>query len=226
MTAQAPTQGTQSQSRPLGDLGRRLARRRAEVGLSRTQAALRAGVAPSYLRYLEERPGAAPDAGVLLRLAGALETTLSELTGGAAELPPGLGQASPRAEFTELTERECRELLSTHGVGRVAVNTWEGPAVVPVNYAVVDGAIVYRTAPGSTPSLAVGRRIAFQTDHIDEVFSRGWSVLVRGDAAAVADLAVARLLDERAYSLPWAGRGRELWVRIEPRLITGRRITT
>ncbi|MBQ1088326.1 pyridoxamine 5'-phosphate oxidase family protein [Streptomyces sp. B93] len=224
MTAQAPTQG--AQSHPLGDLGRRLAQRRAEVGLTRTQAALRAGMAPSYLRYLEERPGAAPDAGVLLRLAGALDTTLSELTGGASDLPPGIGQASPHAEFTELTERECRELLSTHGVGRIAVNTWEGPAVVPVNYAVFDGAIVYRTAPGSTPALAVGRRVAFQTDHIDEAFSRGWSVLVRGDAAAVADPAVARLLDERAYSLPWAGRGRDLWVRVEPRLVTGRRIMT
>jgi nitroimidazol reductase NimA-like FMN-containing flavoprotein (pyridoxamine 5'-phosphate oxidase superfamily) len=54
-------------------------------------------------------------------------------------------------EFTELTERECRYLLGTHGVGRLAVTTPAGPLVVPVDYGVVDGAIVFRTAAYTTP---------------------------------------------------------------------------
>jgi hypothetical protein len=37
---------------PRGDLGRRIARRRTELGLTRRETAQRAGMAPSYLRYL------------------------------------------------------------------------------------------------------------------------------------------------------------------------------
>ncbi|WP_406164439.1 pyridoxamine 5'-phosphate oxidase family protein [Streptomyces sp. NBC_00996] len=33
---------------------------------------------------------------------------------------------------------DYRARLSTHGVGRVAVSTLDGPAVIPVNYGVLD----------------------------------------------------------------------------------------
>ncbi|MFI2435866.1 helix-turn-helix domain-containing protein [Streptomyces sp. NPDC018693] len=208
-----------------GDLGRRLVRRRAELGLTLGEAAARAGVAPGYLRYLEERPGAAPGTGVLLRLAEALETTVADLTGGHADLPPGTGMALPHPVFTVLTEPECRALLATHGIGRVALSLAYGPVVVPVNYGVVDGAIVYRTAPGATPARAAGRRVAFEVDRVDDAFSGGWSVLVRGDALHVTDPATLRRLTGLPYPSPWAGGPRELWIRIEPLKITGRRVT-
>ncbi|WP_406411542.1 helix-turn-helix domain-containing protein [Streptomyces sp. NBC_01614] len=210
--------------RPLGDLGRRLAARRAQLGLSRRETAARAGMTSSYLKHLEEHPGAAPDRGALLSLAAALETTVSELTGGATDLPPGLEQAAHTPEFTELSPDECRSLLGPHGVGRIALSTASGPVVVPVNYSVVDGAIVFRTASGTTPSLAAGRPVAFEVDRIDDAFSRGWSVLVRGRARAVTDPDEARRLTESAYSRPWAGGGRDLWVRVEQQAVTGRRI--
>src|SRR5689334_22052230 len=88
---------------PAGNLGRRIALRREELGLSREEAANRAGMASSYLQYLEEQPTAAPGVSTLLRLAGALETTALELTGGDVELPPGLGQAGRHPTFAELT---------------------------------------------------------------------------------------------------------------------------
>ncbi|CAL9659644.1 hypothetical protein SUDANB15_06916 [Streptomyces sp. enrichment culture] len=210
---------------PVGDLGRRLARRRTELGLTRRAVAVRAGLAPGYLRYLEEQPGAAPGTGVLIRLAGVLGTTLNQLAGGDIDLPPGPGRAARNAEFTELDTEECRVLLGTHGVGRVAVPTDEGPLIVPVNYSVVDGAVVFRTAPGTTPARASGHRVAFEIDRIDDALSQGWSVLVRGDARAVTDPDEARRLDERAFSTPWTGGRRELWTRIDPLEVTGRRIT-
>ncbi|WP_329347836.1 pyridoxamine 5'-phosphate oxidase family protein [Streptomyces sp. NBC_01261] len=216
--------GTPAES-PLGDLGRRLATRRVQLGLTLPEAATRAGMAPSYLKYLEEHPGAAPGRGTLLGLADVLETTVSELAGGAVDLPPGLEQAARSPEFTELGAGECRSLLGTHGVGRIAVSTDSGPVVVPVNYSVVDDAIVFRTASGATPSLAVGRRVAFEVDRIDDAFSRGWSVLVRGHGRAVADSGEARRLADGAHSRPWAGGERELWVRIDMQAVTGRRIT-
>ncbi|WP_406126997.1 helix-turn-helix domain-containing protein [Streptomyces sp. NBC_00989] len=210
---------------PRGDLGRRLAARRAQLGLSRPETANRADMAPSYLKHLEEHPGAAPNRGALLRLAAVLETTLSHLSGGADHLPPGPEQAAPSAEFTELNTGECRSLLGTHGVGRIAVSTASGPVVVPVNYSVVDGAIVFRTAAGSTPSLAADHPVAFEVDRIDDAFSRGWSVLVRGRARRVTDPDEACRLAAGAHSGPWPGGGRELWVRVEPETVTGRRIT-
>jgi len=210
--------------RPLGDLGRRLAARRAHLGLAREEIATRAGMAPSYLKHLEEHPGAAPNRGTLLSLAAVLDTTVSELTGGAGELPPGLEQAARSPEFTELSRDECWSLLGRHGVGRIAVPSADGPAIVPVNYSVVDATIVFRTASGTTPSLASGHQVAFEVDRIDDAFSTGWSVLVRGPARTVTDPHETRRLDERAYSAPWAGGHRDLWVRVEPHEVTGRRI--
>ncbi|ANP50620.1 nitroimidazol reductase NimA-like FMN-containing flavoprotein (pyridoxamine 5'-phosphate oxidase superfamily) [Streptomyces griseochromogenes] len=210
---------------PLGDLGRRLAARRVKLGLTRRQAAARAGMAVTYLGYLEEHPGAAPGTSALVRLAEALETTVGELTGGTVDLPPGTGRAGYAPQFTTLRPGECRTLLAMHGVGRLAVPTPTGPVIVPVNYSVVDGAIVFRTARGAAPSLADGRQVAFEVDRIDDAFSQGWSVLVRGPARAVTDPQEQRRLTERAYSAPWAGGSRSLWVRIDAFTITGRRIT-
>ncbi|MGW0886542.1 helix-turn-helix domain-containing protein [Streptomyces sp. NPDC002671] len=219
------TKASAAKEVPLGDLGRRLAARRAQLGLTRRQTAARAGVAAGYLRYLEEHPGAVPGTGVLLRLAEVLETTVTELTGGAVDLPPGRGRAGREPRFTEMAPGECQVLLGTHGVGRLAVPTATGPVIVPVNYSVVDDGIVFRTAPGSTPSLAAGQHVAFEVDRIDDAFSQGWSVLVRGHAAAVTDPREQQQFNEQAYSAPWAGGERDVWVRIEPDTVTGRRIT-
>ncbi|MFD7244397.1 helix-turn-helix domain-containing protein [Streptomyces massasporeus] len=213
------------EGRPTGDLGRRITQRRTELGLSRQEAASRAGMAPAYLQYLEERPAADPGAGTLLRLAGALKTTVWHLTGGDTELPPGLGRAARTPRFTELTEAECRSLLSTHGVGRLAVPADSGPVVIPVNYSVVEGGIVFRTEPGATPAQADGHQVAFEADRIGEAFSEGWSVLVRGPATTVTDPEEVARLEEQAFSTPWAGGRRETWLRIEPVAVTGRRIT-
>ena len=185
--------------------------------------AARAGTSPGYVRYLEEYP-ADPGAGSLLRLAAALDTTAAELHGGRADRPPGLGQAAHHPELVELDAQECRDRLSTHGVGRVSVSTSRGPAIIPVNYSVVDDAIVFRTAPDASPAAARGAEVAFEVDHIDEALSQGWSVLVVGRARQVTDPAAGRRLADKAYSAPWPGGSRDLWLRIEPTSMTGRRI--
>ncbi|GLP64687.1 hypothetical protein TUSST3_13060 [Streptomyces sp. TUS-ST3] len=207
-----------------GDLGRRLAGRREELGLSRQEVADRAGMDPGYLRYLEETPAVAPGISTLLRLADALDTGVTALSGGDVDLPPGRGRASGTAESVELGTDECWERLSTHGVGRLGMVTDEGVTILPVNYTVVDGAIAFRTAPGSLPSTVLGEQVAFEADHIDDVLRHGWSVLVRGRARAVTRPDAARRLTERAYSEPWAGRRRDLWVCVDPVEITGRLI--
>lgn len=211
---------------PLGDLGRRISVRRTALDLSREETADRAGMAASYLQYLEEFPGAAPGRSVLLRLAEVLQTTVTDLAGGDSDQTPGPGRAGTDPTFTALTVQECRELLSTHGVGRVAVPTVSGPVIVPVNYSVVDGEIVYRTAPGALPSRAAGCQVTFEIDRIDDAFGEGWSVLALGRARTVSDADDVRRLTEHAFSTPWAGGSREEWIRIDALSLTGRRITT
>ena len=46
----------------------------------------------------------------------------------------------------ELDEDQCLNLISGGGIGRIAYVGRFGPAVLPVNYALQDGAVVFRTA--------------------------------------------------------------------------------
>lgn len=182
-------------------------------------------MSPDYLAYLEERP-ADPTLATLIRLADALGTTVAALRGGGIDLPPGQGHALLHPQLRDLGPEECRTLLSTHGVGRIAVSTPDGrPVVVPVNYEVVDDAIVFRTAPDSVAAAAVGREVAFEVDHVDEALSQGWSVLAVGHASVVTDPESVRRLTQHAHTTPWAGGEREMWVSIRPTSLTGRRIT-
>ncbi|CAL9344628.1 MULTISPECIES: pyridoxamine 5'-phosphate oxidase family protein [unclassified Streptomyces] len=206
-----------------GDIGRRVAARREQLGLTREDVALRAGSAPGYIEYLEEQ-AAVPGMGFLLRLADALETTVGALAGGDADLPPGVGHAAYHPELVELGPEECRQLLGTHGVGRVAVTTHDGPAILPVNYVVAEGDVAFRTSPDALPGKAAGGEVAFEVDHIDEAFSQGWSVLLVGPARAVTEPDAVRALRERAFTTPWAGGERDLWVALTPSRVTGRRI--
>ncbi|WP_329531047.1 DUF1918 domain-containing protein [Streptomyces sp. NBC_01450] len=208
-----------------GDIGRRVGVERRRQGLSREETARRARMSPHYLAYLEERP-ANPTMAALIRLAAALGTTVTALLGGGIDLPPGQGHALLNPQLLDLSPDECRSLLSTHGVGRVAVSASDGrPAVVPVNYEVVDEAIVFRTAPDSVAAAAVEAEVAFEVDHVDEALSQGWSVLAVGPASVVTEPDAVRRLTQRAHTTPWPGGEREMWVSIRPTSLTGRRIT-
>ncbi|WP_367540157.1 helix-turn-helix domain-containing protein [Streptomyces globisporus] len=189
-------------------MGRRIAARRLQLGLSRQDVALRAGAAPGYIEYVEEQP-ATPGIGFLLRLADALRTTVQELSGSTGDLPPGFGRGARRARMVELDEALCRTLLGDHGVGRVALTLEDGPVVLPVNYQVLDGEVMFSTGSASPLAAAADTEIAFEADHIDDAFSRGWSVLIVGTVRSVADEEAAQRLRETAYSTPWAGEERE-----------------
>lgn len=225
MAERTGTNGVRSGTEHIrGDLGRRVAARRNRLGFSRADVAARAGSTPGYIEYVEER-AAIPDRSFLLRLANALDTSVVELTGGLVDEPPGPGRAAHHPQLIELSQRECHELLGTHGIGRVGVTTEEGPLVLPVNYLITEaGDLAYRTAPWAPPAEAVGKQIAFEVDHIDDAFSEGWSVLLVGLAHAVTDPEATRELYAWAHSSPWAGGRRTLWIRLTPDRITGRRI--
>jgi uncharacterized protein len=123
-----------------------------------------------------------------------------------------------------LDEDEARELLGIGGVGRVGITIGALPAIFPVNYRVIDGAIVFRTSPGSKMSAAAaGAVVAFEVDDYQLADRSGWSVLAVGPAEIVHDLGVTfDVLD--AGLEPLADGNRLTIVRIEPTFISGRRI--
>lgn len=206
-----------------GDLGRRVQARRLQLGLSRQDVALQAGAAPGYIEYVEEE-AATPGIGFLLRLADALETTVQDLCGATADLPTGTGRGARRAQMVELEESTCWVLLGDHGIGRVALTHEDGPVVLPVNYQILDGEVMFSTGESSPLATAAGTEIAFEADHIDDAFSKGWSVLLVGPVRAVTDEATAEQLRKAAYSTPWAGEERKHIMVLAPRRITGRKI--
>ena len=204
-----------------GDLSRRLAARRTELRLTVTQVARRARVNPRYLEYLESFP-AQPRADTLRRLAAALGTTPAALLGG-GEAPPGHGPGLI-GRLKPLSLAECRRLLARGGLGRIAVATASGIMVLPVNYVLVAGSIVVRTGTGSLIAAHADDLVSFEADHLDETLPGGWSVLVRGQAHRVLQPAELRNLREACDLHPWPAGEHDLYVRIVPIRITGRRL--
>ena len=132
--------------------------------------------------------------------------------------------------ITELDEAESLRLIAQAEIGRIAYLSRFGPAVLPVNYKWHDGAIVFRTARHSAldedlqTGIAGGDyMVAFEIDDFDVHSRQGWSVLVQGPAHHVESEA-ERESAARAGVEPWAGGTRELFIRIVPHRITGRRI--
>jgi transcriptional regulator with XRE-family HTH domain len=206
-----------------GDLSKRVARRRAELHLSKAQVAARAGMSLRYLEYVERYP-ARPDFVALRRLAAALQTTPAALLGAGSQVPPGYGRLISPPVVTKLMPTECRRLIAAGGIGRIAFCTTSGPLVLPVNFAVVAGTIVIRTGEGTAVDGHADEQVAFEVDRIDEALSQGWSVLVRGQAHRVAHPAELQNIRRDARIWPWPGGDRDVYVRIVPDTITGRRI--
>ena len=134
----------------------------------------------------------------------------------------GTEESGALARVEDLAEDECLELLGTKRVGRVAHNDPEGPVVVPVNYVLHDGMVLFRIAPFSRLADRLRDGAAsFQVDHVDEDARTGWSVLVRGHAARANNW---ELPEADSRPTPWAEGGRNLHVRLTPHQVSGVRL--
>jgi hypothetical protein len=96
--------------------------------------------------------------------------------------------------------------------------------ILPVNYALAGKAIIFRTAPDTLLAACAEGQISFQVDGLDETRREGWSVLIQGHAHKVTDERGVKQLENGMHLEPWAGGARDVYVRIAPTHITGRRI--
>lgn len=208
----------------VGDLGRRVLERRRELGLSSQEVAVRAGMDPAYFEKLEARAAPQLARGGLVRLAVALETTVQAISGAGTLAPPGQRDPAGRPVLAPLDHSDCHTLISPGGVGRVVFAAPRGPVALPVNFRMLDGDVVFKTAPMPALASALERgTVSFEVDRIDEALVEGWSVLLSGRGHLVVDPKEREQVEKLGVA-PWAGGERDTYVRIVPAEVTGRRI--
>ena len=135
-----------------------------------------------------------------------------------------------QAIMEKLDEAECLRLVADSVIGRIAFVGQYDLTVLPVNYRLVDGVILFRTAQDSlagedlrTGIAHADYKVAFEVDHFDETAREGWSVLISGPAHHIdseADQAVALAAGVDS----WPGGEKDHFIRITPVRVTGRRI--
>ena len=128
-----------------------------------------------------------------------------------------MNQADRPAELFQLDAATCRTLLGIHGIGRLVLPGTD-PYVVPVNYAFEHDRILLRTERRPVLDTALGRRVAFEVDMIDQRTRSGWSVVARG----VARAAEHDGSDPPRGPTPWAPGDRRSLIQIEVDELSGR----
>ncbi|MGN6326039.1 pyridoxamine 5'-phosphate oxidase family protein [Pseudolysinimonas sp.] len=119
----------------------------------------------------------------------------------------------------DLSEAECWTDLRHAQLGRLAVSVRNEPDVFPINFVAHEGALYFRTAPGSKLlELTVNERVAFEID--SWTYGEARSVVVKGVAER---LELQSEIDEadRLPLLPWIPTPKYRWVRIVPTFVRG-----
>lgn len=122
-----------------------------------------------------------------------------------------------------LSPDACWGLMRTTTVGRLAVVVDDHPEIFPINYAVDRGTVVFRTGEGSKVAGALsGTPVALEADGYDSEADVAWSVVVKGSARTITE--VADVMDTVDLQLfPWQGGEKDRFIRITPGEVTGRR---
>ena len=86
---------------------------------------------------------------------------------------------------TILSASESWDLLSSVAVGRLVTSVDGRPEIFPVNFAVQNRTVLFRTAEGTKlVSAVMNNQVLFEADAYDA--EEGWSVIVRGTLAHTA----------------------------------------
>ena len=121
--------------------------------------------------------------------------------------------------YTEVLEpQECRRLLASRRVARVAFVNGGDVVVLPVSYMLDDsGVLVISTSSqGMLGRLVEGARVSVQLDDVEEDLQNGWSVLGVGRTDRYEGSAVPA---------PWVPGHDDLRIGITIETLTGRAVS-
>ncbi|MFJ1877014.1 pyridoxamine 5'-phosphate oxidase family protein [Streptomyces sp. KS_5] len=129
----------------------------------------------------------------------------------------------PHDGFRDLQRRACQRLLAKIPVGRIVYTRPGLPAVLPVDFCPeTDGAVPLRTAAVSEPARVIdGAVVAFEADEVDAATHSAWGVVVTGTTTVVTYPAERKRLAHTDSRLR-VPSPREVFIRIEAELVTGR----
>jgi uncharacterized protein len=121
---------------------------------------------------------------------------------------------------TELSWAECWTLLRADEFGRLAFRMVDEVHLVPVNYAVDDETILFRTGAGNKLlGVTMHPDVVFEIDAYDD--GHAHSVIVRGMARRLEEDEAHRA--EEVPLRPWVSTPKYEVVEIRPTQVTGRR---
>lgn len=119
-----------------------------------------------------------------------------------------------------LTDEQIWRLLGGVRHARLGLAVGGSPDIVPVNIRTHEGAVYFRTAPGSKlAELTVNPTVVLQADGI--LSDQAWSVLVHGTARRLeteAEIAEAESLGIR----PWVPTLKDFYVKVDVESVSGR----
>jgi len=132
--------------------------------------------------------------------------------------------ATSDRKLQELNEEECRELLGTAVIGRIAFTDGALPAVQPVHFTLLGGHLYIPTRPGSKVAAASANSVvAFEVDDFDPDTRLGWSVTTVGPSRLVThpdDIEALHALGLR----PWAPTPDLCYIAVRTSIWHGRRL--
>lgn len=136
------------------------------------------------------------------------------------DLTAGSAGAAP-TRLATLAGYDAWGLLEQAEIARVAWHGEHGVAIVPVNYAVVDGALWFRVEPEShLAAECTGQRVVVEVDRMDTDSRSGWSVVVAGVPEVMAATDVPEIVDLRIWTPGTPGT----FLRLAPDEVSGRRL--
>lgn len=122
-----------------------------------------------------------------------------------------------------IERRECLQLLGAHQVGRLAILDGGSPLILPINYAMADEVIVFRTGEGTKLDASRGGPACFEIDETSATDHGGWSVVVRGTLHEVTAHDQPELDRVGDLADPWIS-DRPRVIELHPWSVTGRRL--
>jgi nitroimidazol reductase NimA-like FMN-containing flavoprotein (pyridoxamine 5'-phosphate oxidase superfamily) len=130
------------------------------------------------------------------------------------------------AVVEKLGESDCESFLAITHFGRIGFCDEDGPMILPVNYVIVDGGIVFRTDATTVLTNVSRKSVAFEIDGWESP-SVAWSVVARGSALEVTRAIGAEYDDLRSAHIPiFAPGAKSHWFAMNVASVSGRRITT
>ncbi|MEY9951594.1 pyridoxamine 5'-phosphate oxidase family protein [Leifsonia sp. EB34] len=130
---------------------------------------------------------------------------------------------SPQGPATVLSEDNCWAILEKRSFGRVGLSADNQPEIFPVDYAVTEREVVFRTADGTKlRHLTANSAVAFEVDERDG--EDAWSISLRGTARVLHDPTQIRRVEQLSWP-DWVPTQTYVYVAIDPHIISGRRIS-